>query len=85
MSLRSCSDAELAFELALRSKLSAIESSSRSFDVYLDGSLGPLDDDAWSSVQAAVFDTLAECDRQLYRIRKGISESAPGEYDGPSY
>ena len=85
MSLRDCSDAELAFELALRSKLSVIESSSRSFDDYLNGTLGRLDDDTWASVQASVFDALEECDRQLFRIRKGISESIPGEYSGPSY
>jgi len=84
MSIRLYSDAELAFELALRSKLSAIESSARSFEDYLDGSL-PLDNAALVNVKDAVLDTLAECDRQLYRIRKGVSESAPGEYDGPSY
>ena len=84
MSLRDFSDAELAFELAVRSKLSAIESSCRSFEDYLDGSL-PHDNAAFTAVKDAVFDALTECDRQLYRIRKGVSESAPGEYDGPSY
>jgi len=85
MSLRDCSDAELAFELALRSKLSSLASDARSFEDYLDGTFHLLSGDVWDDIQADVFATLDECSRQLFRIRKGISESSSGEYDGPTY
>jgi len=85
MSLRDCSDAELAFELALRSKLSSLASDARSFEDYLDGTFYLLSGDIWDDIQADVFAALDECSRQLFRIRKGISESADGAYDGPTY
>ena len=75
MSLRDCSDAELAFEFTLRAKLSDISNYARCFDDYLDGTL-PINPDSWTAIQCDVFDALAECCLELKRIRKSIPEGA---------
>ena len=88
MSIRSCSDAELAFELALRSKLSSLTSEVRSFDDFLDGSCCSGNDGvhpAWDDISSDVFNVLDSAAASLRQIRKGVFESASGEYSGPSY
>lgn len=88
MSLRSCSDAELAFELALRSKLSAIASEARSFDDFLDGTCCAGNDGvhpAWVAIERDLFAALDKCRADLRGIRKGVFESATGEYSGRAY
>jgi len=88
MSLRFCSDAELAFELALRSKISSLTSEARSFDEFLDGTLCSGNDvvhPAWDDISSDVFSVLDDAIASLRQIRKGVFESASGEYSGPAY
>ena len=89
MSLRSCSDAELAFELALRSKLSAIASQARSFDDFLDGTCSGGGYDGvhpeWAAIESDLFEALDTCLATVRGIRKGVFESATGEYSGRAY
>ena len=85
MSLRSCSDLELAFELAIRARLSVIGSAARSFDDFLDCAGNDGVHPAWVAIERDLFACLDECCADLGRIRKGVVESAPGEYSGRAY
>ena len=88
MSLRSCSDAELSFEIRLRSELAAVAAEARSFDDFLDGTCCSGNDGVhpeWDVISADVFAALERCRADLCGIRKGVFESAPGEYSGRAY
>ena len=89
MSIRSCSDAELSFEIRLRESLSRLSDNSASFHDFLDGTCSGGGYDGvhpeWAAIESDLFSALDECVATIRGIRKGVFESATGEYSGPSY
>ena len=87
MSIRSCSDAELYFEMRLRESLSCLSDNAASFHDFLDGTCGVYNGvhPEWEAIESDLFEALDECVATIRGIRKGVFESATGEYSGRVY
>jgi len=89
MSIRSCSNAELSFEMRLRESLSRLSDNAASFHDFLDGTCSGGGYDGvhpeWAAIESDLFEALDTCLATVRGIRKGVFESADGEYSGRVY